>query len=797
MPTSHHAAPRRTPASRRFLPLLAAALATLAPDARAQQPASPAPHFTRAELARWGKMAHAVTIYRDHYGMPEIFGPTDPSVVFGIGYAMAEDNFWQLEDDYIAMLGRSSELYGDSTIASDVAHRLFQVSTHARAGYRRATPRMRAIADAFAGGINWYLATHPDVHPRLLPRWEGWWAYLNEFGARAVSNRSTIDGLSLRDWQVVIPQRGREEEEPGEGRSVALAAGDAAAGTADEMRAAYGGRPTYMDEGSNMWALTPARTTTGHTFFFINPHVGFFGHGQRYEVALHSGSGWEFSGFCILGTPIPRTGHNAHLGWSQTNNYADYSDVYIEKFDDARHPLRYRYGSGHRTAIEWKDSVRVRTDGGVETRVFTFRRTHHGPIVATRDSEAAVIRVARATDGGSLEQRYLMGKSRNLAEFRKAMERATIVGSNTMYADDRGHIFYVHGNAIPRRAPGVDPSQPLDGTDPKTEWRGYFTVEELPHALDPKSGYLLNTNSTPWMMSGPGDNPDSTKYPRYVALEPYNERAKSSQRLLSGTHRFTWDEWYRTAFDHHVQEADERVPLLASDLARYRQADAAGADSLQPLVDSLAAWNRESDTTSAAMTVFVLWTQQLARTRRDSAADADWRMHALAAARDQLERSWGTWRVKWGDINRIQRVFTSGQVPFSDDRPSIPAMGGPPILGVIHALNARAVPGQKRRYGVSGDSYVSIVEFGEHPRAMSFIPMGQSADSTSAHWFDQATLNATGHLKPNWWTLADVRAHAERSYHPGEAPPAATPAAPSGAAARTTGSPRSPHSPRR
>src|SRR4029450_2921540 len=94
------------------------------------------------------KIARSVTVYRDSYGVPHVYGPTDASCVFGYIYAQAEDNFWQIEDSYIRSLGRSAEVYGDSAVAADLLNHALEIPKLARAEYQRANPRARALADA-------------------------------------------------------------------------------------------------------------------------------------------------------------------------------------------------------------------------------------------------------------------------------------------------------------------------------------------------------------------------------------------------------------------------------------------------------------------------------------------------------------------------------------------------------------------------------------------------------------------------------------------------------------------------
>src|SRR5262245_26387624 len=115
-------------------------------------------------------LSKSVTIYRDIYGVPHIFGKTDAAAVFGLMYAQAEDNFWQLEQDYIRSLGRAAELDGAPGLSGDILVEAYETIPRAKEQYRRATPRLRSLCDAFAAGVNHYLATHPNVKPRLISR---------------------------------------------------------------------------------------------------------------------------------------------------------------------------------------------------------------------------------------------------------------------------------------------------------------------------------------------------------------------------------------------------------------------------------------------------------------------------------------------------------------------------------------------------------------------------------------------------------------------------------------------------
>ncbi|HKP10461.1 MAG TPA: penicillin acylase family protein, partial [Blastocatellia bacterium] len=580
--------------------------------------------------------------------------------------------------------------------------------------------------------LNYFLAHHPGIKPLLISRFEGW--HVVAFARYEVYKLFVIEagGLQIGDLSTLANRRAAQSP-----------------------------------VGSNMWAVGPRKSADGHAMLFINPHVFFFGPTQFYEGHLRSDAGWNLSGATCLGLPFPVLGHNAVLGWSHTVNYPSIFTLYSEKFDDAKNPLAYRYGGEHRAAVSWTENVKIHTDGGMVTRSLQLRKTHHGPLILMKDGKGIALKLAKIEEGGLLEQWYAMGRSRSLIEFKAAMSRLALPMFNTVYADREGNIFYVYNAAVPRRSTKFLWALPVDGSNPETEWQGYHAFDELPQVMNPASGYLQNCNSTPFLTTRDG-NPPKEKYPAYMSNEPDTPRARTSRRLLESQEKFSLDDWSRMAFDTTVGDAERVIVRIVEEWEKLRQEDAARAAKLEPLINELRSWNRVSAADSKAMTIYELWLETVDDFRR-AGDEAAWRrMRALEKVAADLTRDFGTWRVAWGEINRLQRTDTLGEEPFSDARASLPIAGAPDWDGTIFNFHNRAEKGQKRRYGFLGTSYVSVVEFGPQVRARSLLVFGQSADPKSPHYFDQARLYSEQKFKPAWFALEEIKAHAERVYYPGQ-----------------------------
>jgi penicillin amidase len=695
-----------------------------------------------------------VTIHRDEWGVPHIFGPTDASVVFGAAYAQAEDNWWQVEDNFVRAIGRGSELYGDEALLDDFLARGLEIPRRSIEEYERASEPMRRLYDAYAAGFNHFLETHPDVERRVLERVQPWHTlalirfkyhhneYLGYAGLRRVQSQRVVETAR-------VTTTGGQRS----GRALKRALPSLA--WAPHIRSPNGERRL----GSNEWAVAGSRTASGYPMLLINPHVSFFGLSTYTEVHLQSDEGLVFSGLTRFGFMLPYMGNNAHLGWAYTDNYGDHGDLYLEELN--ADGVAYRYGDDWRDLTSWTETISVRTANGLEPRAYRFTKTHHGPILGlTDDDRPRAVRLAKLDEGGWFEQWYGMMRAPTLKQWRAAASLLNVPYMNTMYADADGNILYIYNHAIPRRSLEYDWSRPVDGTDPGTEWQGYHALDELPQFLNPASGYLQNTNSTPFMATdgidvGPND------FPKYmVGTETDNRRAQNSRRVLSELHDLTLEDFARAVLDTRLIAADEWLDDFFAAFEQIENDDPAHAAPLAGPVAALRGWDRQAAKASVATTLFVLWSETV---NPDRVRRTDRWIEAFAQVVEQLETDWGTWEVPWGEINRIQRPDAAGHLPFDDSLPSLPVAGAPGWLGSVFTFHARRADGSKRRYGGHGNSFVKVVEFGPAVRAHSIFVFGQSGDPASPHYFDQAQLYSANRFKRAWFSRDVVEAHAERT----------------------------------
>jgi acyl-homoserine-lactone acylase len=699
-----------------------------------------------AELAAWQQRAESVTITRDEWGIPHIHGRSDADAVFGLIYAQAEDDFNRIEMNYLRALGRTAEVDGEAQIFQDLRMRLVVDEDTLRSHYAASPDWLRNLMDAWADGLNHYLATHPQVRPKVLQRFEPWMTLAFSEGSIG--------------WDIERVSLGGLEQFYGTGKVTARA-------------------PATSDGqgGSNGIALSGAVTRSKRALLLINPHTSFY---FRAEAHVRSDTGLDAYGAVTWGQFFIYQGFNERLGWMHTSTGADFLDEYAETVTRTESgDATYLYAGTQRPVRSRTVTIRYRTTGGeVRERQFKVLSTHHGPIVRAEQGKWIAVRLMQ-DPVNALMQSYLRTKTRDLAAFRSVLNLHTNSSNNTVYADADGKIAYFHANFVPRRDSGFDWTRPVDGSDPATEWHGVHGVDEGPNVIDPATGWIQNTNNWPYSAAGTS-SPKPEDYPAYMDQVGENARGIHAVRVLSGRDKFTLDTLIAAAYDPDLPAFDVLLPPLFEAYQSLPDASALRAPLSEPIA-LLQAWDRRWAADSVATTVAIYWAEELWQLVGADPKGRAWplfkqvassstsaqRLQALLTATEKLQQDFGRWRTPWGEVNRLQRR-TGEIVQRFDDAAASTAVGFTSgRWGSLAAFEAETYPGTVRRYGKSGNSFVAAVEFGPKVKAKAILVGGQSGAPASPHFFDQATRYAQGTLRDIHFYPEDIAKHATETYHPG------------------------------
>src|SRR5437660_8296411 len=386
------------------------------------------------DVARWQRQAQNVTIIRDDWGIAHVYGKTDADAVFGMEYAQAEDDFNRIETNYLNALGRLAEAEGESAIYQDLRMKLFIDPDSLKVLYAKSPPWLQNLMVAWADGLNFFLYKHPEVKPRVMTRFEPWMALSFTEG----SIGGDIERISVRELQSfygggVAPQAGGSDDDD----------------------------PTAEPGGSNGIAIAPSNTLHHRALLWINPHTSFY---FRSELQMVSDEGLDAYGAVTWGQIFIYQGFNATAGWMHTSSGVDNIDEFLEN-----------QPQGSR-----KITVPYKTGSGVARKTFTVYYTQHGPVIRKEGNRLVSISLMWQPVN-ALIQSYSRTKARDLAAFRKVMDLHTNSSNNTIFADAAGNVAYLHSNYIPRRDTSFDWTQPVDGSNPATAYKGVLSFDETPN----------------------------------------------------------------------------------------------------------------------------------------------------------------------------------------------------------------------------------------------------------------------------------------------------------------------------
>ena len=665
------------------------------------------------------RIAKSTEILWDTYGIPHIYSKDTQSAFQAFGSAQMQSHGNLLLHLYGQARGRAAEYWGEKYLESDRWVQTMGVPERARSWYKAQSPAFRSYLDAFAAGINAYAKEHgekldDEVEVVLPVKAEDVLAHLNRV---------------LHFTFIVNPE-------------------DVAGVAKEETKA-----------GSNGWAIAPSHSASGKAMLLANPHLPWSDLFLWYEAQL-STPDIDAYGATLVGIPVLAIAFNDNLGWTHTVNTYDGWDAYKLKLVDNG----YRFDSKVRAFETTTVSLKVKQkDGSISDQPLVVKHSVHGPVVTEKNGLAIALRVAGIDRPGVLEQWWDMARSQNLTQFQSVLKRLQLPMFTVMYADRDGHIMHLFNGDVPVRSQGDFKYWQgiIPGDTSKTLWTKIHPYQDLPRVIDPKSGWLQNTNDPPWTTTYPiaikADN-----YPPYMAPRglhfPSNFRTERSLRMLSLDDKISFDEMVQYKLSTRMELADRILDDLIP-ASRKLGGELAGRSA-----DVLSAWDRQANADSRGAVLFAFWAKQMhlndqsfskpwsqnfPRTTPDGLVDPKSAVATLEAVAAIVEKAYGKLDIAWGDVFRLHINNTD-----------LPANGGDGSLGIFRVVDFAPASGEVFQ-AVEGDSFVAAIEFSQPVKAMALIGYGNATQPGSPHTVDQLQLFANKQLRPVWRDRQDIKAHLE------------------------------------
>jgi acyl-homoserine-lactone acylase len=706
----------------RYLKIGAAALAALLlvgltaviVQDRWSQPSAPDGASLIARAAHF----HA-RIQRDHFGVPHISGPTDPDVAFGLGFAHSEDDFATIQGAALIARGQLAAVEGAKSAVTDYLVRLLKVRETVASQYDTALPAdARAVLEAYADGINYYAALHPQQVERGLLPMTG-----QDVAAGFVFRTPFFYGLDHVFARIMAP--------PPKAPQVAMTM--------------TGSVPI----GSNGIAVAASKSADGATRLLVNSHQPYVGPVAWYEAVLDSGEGWHVAGGFFPGSPFMLHGHNAHLGWANTVNAPNMSTVYRLEVNPAN-PDQYRLDGEWKNFEKGDAAIRVKIFGPL---IWTVHRpllwSVQGPVLKT-DHGVFAVRYAGMGEARQPLQYYRLNKAGSREEWLAAMRLQALPSINYIYADEKGNIGYVYNGQFPARTEGRDWTKVQPGDRSDLIWHGYVPFERVPQIWNPKSGYVFNSNNTPFQATGAADALKAEDFSPAMGIQTdMTNRAYRAQETFGADAAITAETFRAYKFDLAYSDRSE----FSRRIAEVVKVDPGSDKDLSAAQALLKDWDRRTNVGSRAAALAVLMSAEAAHS--DSHPDVP-PIDALRHAVNTLKTHFGRIDPEWGQVNRIRRGTLD-----------LPIDGGPDIY--------RAVYGAAQQDGTlaatGGDTLIMFVTW-DKAGTLSSESINQfgsaTLDSHSPHYADQLPLFAAMKTKPVLFNQSQLAGNTEADYHPGD-----------------------------
>ncbi|MFM1843529.1 MAG: hypothetical protein RLZZ490_2272 [Cyanobacteriota bacterium] len=669
----------------------------------------------------WGQ--NKTEISWDEWGIPHIFAPDEVALFEGFGWAQAQGHADLLLTLYGEARGRASEYWGIDYLETDQYVRLMGIPERGDQWLKAQSPTMQRNLQGFATGINRYLQQHPEVGSPSLRQ---------VLPIQAEDVVAHVQRVLLFQF-VSSPQ----------------------------LIARLAGQIPSLDVplASNAWAIAPSQSQSQRAMLLANPHLPWGGL-YRWTEAQLVAPGINLTGAALVGTPVPEIGFNDNLGWSVTVNYPHNVGKYALTQTDGG----YEWDGGVKPFERQPQTLKIRqTDGSFQTLQWEILQSEAGVVVSQQKDNAYAINVPGLDRSGAIAAFLQMGKAKNLEQFEQAWQSQQIPMFNILYGDRRGNIFYLYNSLTPERDgtwQDWDRIQPINKSQDLNP--NYYAYDQLPKLKNPTTGWLQSSNDPPWTSTfppalNPKNYPESLAAPS-LGFAPSLLRSQRSIKLLQGGKRLSLDQLRERALNSQLELADRIVPLLVS--AANMLANPIGVEAAQVLKT----WDKQANPDSRGAVLFMLWALTIGS---DNVLGGQWNpadpldspsgmadinrfMAVLEGIAAQVKLLYGKLDVSWGEVVTME----AGNFRY-------PATGAPSELGSFRVLTLKT-NGDQTFQPIAGDSYVSVVEFGDRPLAQSVLVYGNASQPDSPHNGDQLRLYAQNQFRPVWRSPSEINAHLEK-----------------------------------
>ena len=659
----------------------------------------------------------SIDIVRDSFGVPHIFANKDAEVAYGLAYAHAEDDFKTMQLGFLSGKSMLGLYKGKAGARIDyIAHLLRCRQTASEKYETEIAEDFKKILSGYCQGFNAYARTHPDeiLVKKLYPLTP---VDMIAYSILQLAVSSGADNALTQIYNSSIPSL--EQFKPG---------------------------------GSNAYAFNSRKTKDGNTYLNINAHQPLDGPVSWYEAHLCSKEGWNILGALFPCSPVVLLGCTENLGWAHTVNNPDKLDVYQLEINPAN-KLQYKFDNEWLTLEEKQVKLHVKMAG---IPITVKRKTYwskYGPTVITERGSFS-IRTAPLFEIRALEQWYRMNKATDFSSFYKALKMEALPGYNVMYADKYDSIFYLSNGKIPVREKGFNWSSTLPGNTSKTLWTKFYPIEKLPHYLNPPSGYLFNSNHSPFNASAKTDNIHAADYNPDMGYETHeNNRSMRFMQLLPVNEKINYHEFKRIKFDRQLPQqlaystkTDTLFLLNANDYPE-----------LSNVINTLQKWDKAATINSEGATILsVIFYYVVDKLMKGDASfktlTKEKTVEVYRFANDYLLKYFGTASVPLGDYQKLVR-----------GKKAIPLSGLPDVIASMESEPYKN--GMVK--GRQGESYIELIQFTKQgPQIESIHSYGSSNKSGSKHYDDQMELFEKQQLKTMTLDKTAIYKNAERIYHP-------------------------------